>query len=98
MANVKDFTGSVNVTDGEITPITRQKIEKITPENWQKMDINALWDQRIILNNRMVLALQAGHAEIAQQVQRGINTIDAHLQHRKAENESKESKESGVLL
>jgi len=88
MADVKDFTGAVNI-NGDITPITRQKIEKVSPENWGKMDINALWDQRIILNNRSVMALQAGHAEIAKQLQVGINTIDAILQ-QKAEAASKD--------
>lgn len=87
MADVKDFTGAVNV-NGDVTPITRQKIEKVTPEKWGQMDINGLWDQRIILNNRAVMALQSGHAEVAKQVQAGINMIDAILQ-QKAEAASK---------
>ena len=32
MANVKDFTGAVPVdTTAEVTPVTRQKIEQVTP-------------------------------------------------------------------
>jgi len=89
MANVKDFTGAVNVTNGDVTPVTRQKIEQVTPDKWHLMDINKLWDQRIILNNRMVMALQSGHGEIAQQVQKGINTIDALLQRKAAEESTK---------
>ena len=85
MADVKDFTGAINVLDGDVTPVTRQKIDKVTPEKWHQMDINMLWDQRITLNNRMIMALQSGHAEIAKQVQAGINTIDAILQHKAAQ-------------
>jgi len=88
MANVKDYTGAVNV-NGDITPTTRQKIEKVTPEKWNLMDINSLWDQRIILNNRMIMALQSDHAAIAQQLQAGINALDALLQRKAAEEESK---------
>jgi len=91
MANVKDFTGSVNVLDGEVTPITRQKIDKVTPGDWAEMDISALWDERIVLDNRMAMAYQSGHAEIARQIQHGLNTIDALLQRRAIENAKKDS-------
>jgi len=86
MANVKDFTGSVKVdASAEVTPVTRQKIERVTPNQWPQMDINRLWDQRIILNERMMKAQQCGQAEIALQVQKGINTIDAILRQKAAE-------------
>lgn len=90
MADIKDFTGAVPVdTSAEVTPITRQKIEKVTPELWPQMDINRLWDQRIILNDRMIKAYQAGHAEIALQIENGIKTLDALLQRKAAEEETK---------
>lgn len=79
MANVKDFTGSVSVND-DITPTTRQKIEQVTPDKWHLMDINALYDQRIVLNNRMVMALQTGHGNIASQLQQGLNQLDGLMQ------------------
>jgi len=79
--NVKDFTGAVNIS-ADVTPTTREPIYQVTPEKWGQMDINQLWDQRIILNNRVVKALQSGHADIAKQVQAGLNSLDALLQYR----------------
>ena len=91
MANVKDVTGSVNVLDGEVTPITRRKIDKVTPGDWAEIDISALWDERIVLDNRMAMAYKSGYAEIARQIQHGLNTIDALLQRRAIENAKKDS-------
>jgi len=84
MANVKDYIGAVNI-NADITPITRVKIETVTPEVWHEMNIDRLWDQRIILGERANLASQAGHAEIARQVHAGIARIDVLLQIREAE-------------
>jgi hypothetical protein len=90
MANVKDFTGSVNIND-DITPITRQKIDKVTPEKWNQMNSNALWDQRIVLYNRMIMASSVGQGGVAKQIQQGINTIDAILHRNAVESENKET-------
>ena len=90
MANVKDFTGAVNI-NGDVTPITRQKIDKVTPESWNQMNSSALWDQRITLANRQAMAMEAGHGGIAKQIQQGINTIDAILHRQAVESENKET-------
>jgi len=84
MANVKDYIGAVNI-NADITPITRVKIETVTPETWHEMNIDRLWDQRIILNERAIMAQQSGHGEIAKQVYAGIARIDVLLQIREAE-------------
>lgn len=91
--NVNDYTGAVNI-NADITPITRQKIEQVTPDKWHEMSIDKLWDQRIILNNRMIKASQAGYAEIAKQVQVGINAIDALLQRK--DDEAEETRDNGL--
>jgi len=94
MPNIKDFTGSVSVdTTAKVTPVTRQKIEQVTPDKWPLMDVNQLWNQRIILGERMAKAYQVGHAEIALQVQNGINVIDAILRQRALEEEKKQEQE-----
>lgn len=93
MANIKDFTGAVNI-EADITPITRQPIGQITPEKWNEMDDASLWDQRITLNNRVIQASQSGHAGLAQQVQAGINMIDAILR-RNADRAQKEREDAG---
>jgi len=84
MANVHNYTGAVNI-NADITPITRQKIDQVTSSEWHLMDIDRLWDQRLILNERSMLASKAGHAEISKQIQAGINHIDMLLQIREAE-------------
>ena len=87
MKNITDFTGSVSV-EGDVTPVTRQKIDQVTSLKWPEMAINSLWDQRITLTNRMTMAIQSGHIDIAKQIQRGINQLDAILQHKAAQAEA----------
>jgi len=93
MADIKDFTGAVNI-EADITPITREPIGQITPEKWNEMDDVALWDQRITLSNRVIKANQSGHAGLALQVQAGINMIDAILR-RNADRAQKEREAAG---
>jgi len=95
--NIKKYTGAVNI-NADVTPITRVKIEQVTPEKWHEMDINALWDQRIILANRMIMANQAGHMEIAKQVNAGVLRIDALLEKLADEQEQKVDAGAGTLI
>lgn len=94
--NVNDFTGAVNV-NANITPITRQKIEAVTPEKWAKMSISLLLDQRLFLVERSVKASQAGHSEMAQQIQLGINSLDALLQYKAELEEENPNANSGFI-
>ncbi len=96
-SDIAKYTGSVNI-NAKITPITRVKIEQVTPENWHLMDINTLWEQRIILTNRMIAANQAGHAEIAKQVNAGVMKIDSLLQKKSEEEEEKVDTFTGTLI
>ncbi len=84
MANVKDYIGAVNI-NADITPTTRQKITAVTPEKWHMMDIEHLWQERLTLNERAILAHQSGHGEVARQVEAGIARIDVLLQLRETE-------------
>lgn len=94
MANIKDYEGAVNI-NGDITPITRVPIEQVTPNDWPTMDFNLLWDQRIILNNRMNLAYSSGNANIALQIQKGLNMLDSLLRQRAESNET--TNPSGII-
>jgi len=98
MKTIKDYTGAVNI-NGDITPITREKIGQITPEKWHEMNDEALWEQRITLSERVMKANQAGHAGMAQQVQAGINVIDAILRQRalKDQLEREKSGKTGLI-
>jgi len=79
--DVNFFTGSVSI-NADVTPVTRQKIDQVSPEKWGTMTIEQLWDQRIILANRAVKALQSGNSNIAQQIQLGVNSLDELLRTR----------------
>lgn len=95
MTNVQQFTGAVNI-EADVTPTTRQKIETVTPDKWGEMNIDMLWEQRFILTERMILAQQTGHGEIAIQLQPGLIQIDAILQFKKAEALKKEADDPGL--
>jgi len=60
------------------------------------MTMDALWDQRLVLSNRMIKAQQCGHMEMLPQMQNGLNTLDAILNHRAAEAELS-AKNSGLI-
>jgi len=74
--------------NSNVTPTTGQKVENVTPDKWHEMNIDQLVDQRIILNNRMIMAQQSGHIEIALQVNKGVIALDAILQKRSTEMEN----------
>jgi len=95
--NVKDFTGAVNIL-ADITPTTREPIEQVTPDKWHTMDINQLWDQRIVLHNRSIKALQSGHMEISQQIDKGINSLDALIQYRSDQAEETAAMEESKII
>jgi hypothetical protein len=76
---LKDLEGAVSV-EGDITPITRSPISKITPDRWSEMAASELHSQREILVNRYYGALQAGLLDGAKTIQAGIMAIDARLE------------------
>lgn len=77
--DLKELEGAVSV-EGDITPITRQPISKITPERWGEMSASELHSQREIMCNRYYAAIQAGLLNGAQTLQAGITAIDARLE------------------
>jgi len=74
-------TGPISVTD-DITPITHQPVENVNANQWSNISLSDLWDERIVLENRLNYALQIGHTEMIQQLQSGIIRLDAVIQHR----------------
>lgn len=77
--SVDQFTGSVSV-DGDITPITRQPVERVDTENWSKMSVSELHKQREILQRRYWQAISAGLLSGAATIEGGMKTIDAILE------------------
>lgn len=76
MSDYKKFEGSVSV-EGDLTPITRQKIESVDSTDWDMMTVGQLYDQRIVLTNRMQQAAQSSFGAMAiKQMQTGLAQID----------------------
>lgn len=77
--SVDQFTGSVPV-NGDITPVTRQPIDKVNAENWGNMTVSELHSQREILQRRYWQACSAGLLGGASTIDQGIKMIDAILE------------------
>jgi hypothetical protein len=78
--SVEQFTGSVSVSDGDVTPITRQPIDKVNAEGWGKMTVSELHQQREILQRRYWQAVSAGLLSGAGTIEQGIKNIDTLLE------------------
>jgi len=68
--------------NGDITPITKQKIGQVRSSEWSTMPISELWEQKSILDSRLTYALQTGHAELIKQLQSGIAALDMVIANR----------------
>ena len=75
--DVNDFTGSVSV-EGDVTPVTRQPINKINSQDWSKMTISELHQQREMLQLRYYRAKSVGVNTGT--IEDGIKMIDAMLE------------------
>lgn len=84
--NVHDFTGAVNI-EGDLTPITRQPVDRINAQSWGNMSIQELLNQRDILQVRYYRALGVGVNTDA--IKEGLKMIDQliEFQESKAEEE-----------
>ena len=85
---IDKLTGAVPV-DGDVTPTLRQEIKQVNANDWHKMSISELWEQRTTLNNRLVYAQQYAHPSIVQQLQNGLNTIDAILRSKEGDTDTR---------
>ena len=76
--DVTQFTGAVSI-EGDVTPITRQPVEKVHGNNWGNMSVSELHQQREILQRRYYQALSAGLVGGASTIDQGIKIIDMIL-------------------
>lgn len=61
--------------EGDITPITRQKVEKVDAGEWEAMSVSQLHEQLLTMENRLLYVRQIGHDEMTTQLIRGINLL-----------------------
>lgn len=90
MSKYKNIEGAVPV-DGDITPITRRKIDQIDASKWPEMSIFELTEQRTMLQNRIYAASSGGNQSIISQLYAGLNQLDAliHLRGQAAGDETR---------
>ncbi len=84
-----DLEGSINVLDGDVTPITRQKIEKVDASDWNNLSIAELTDQMATLAKRLVYAQMHAPAMILP-LRQGIAQLDLLIK-------NKEYQDSGLI-
>ncbi len=73
-------TGKPIQVDGEITPVTKRPIQQIKADEWGKMTVNDLYEQRSVLQNRVYVAAQIGNSALMQQLQIGVAHLDALIE------------------
>lgn len=78
MSKYKNWEGSTPV-NGDVTPITKQKIEQLDSSQWESMSNSQLYDQRIILTTRIAQASAVGQISIVHQLERGLQYLDGLL-------------------
>lgn len=81
----KDLQGPVNV-NSDITPITRKPIDQIDSSEWDQLTTRELVDQRVALQQRMMLIQTMGRADLMAEMKRGLTRLDLILKER-GENE-----------
>ena len=85
MSKYKDIEGAVSV-NGDLTPISREPINKIEGTEWQDMSLSQLHEQRGMLMTRMSVAanvcpsalpaLRQGVAQIEAIINSKVTTTD----------------------
>ena len=58
------------------TPITKKDVQQIRADKWHEMSVSELYDQKGILDGRLVAAAQLGNFNLLRQVQMGIDAIN----------------------
>ena len=84
--NQDDKNRPISVND-DITPITKKPILQVDANNWSKLSITELWEQRTTISNRLDYALQLGHTDMIKQIRMGLNTLDQIIAERSANSE-----------
>lgn len=66
----------VDLSKEEITPISREPIDRVQAEYWQSLSLSELFDERVTLNNRITYMYEMNKPDIARQIERGVAIID----------------------
>lgn len=86
MAKIKreDLEGIINVQEGEVTPITRRKIENVDASDWSTLSVAELSDQMATLQLRLAYAQMYSPGMILP-IQRGLAQLNLLIKNKQGE-------------
>lgn len=58
------------------------EVEIVSANDWADMSVTQLFDQRIVLANRLALCAQFGNPGMLKQINMGLNQIDAIIRYK----------------
>jgi hypothetical protein len=76
----EQLEGCISVSDGKVTPISREPIPQVMSSVWGELPVSDLHSQREILVNRYHMAMNNGLLSGAQMIAAGIQDIDDRLE------------------
>jgi len=79
----------IGLEHDKLTPITKQPILEVRADKWHDMPVADLWEQRSILQSRLVASAAVGNQSLIFQMQRGIAALDEVIAQRSSESELK---------
>ncbi len=79
-------------------PSTGKEVELVNADTWTTMSIIDLFDQRIILNNRLSACAQYGNPNMLRQMQAGIKQIDTILSYKEQQKIKKTDKKQKDII
>ena len=59
-----------------------KEVELVSAEEWKDMSITQLFDQLMILNNRLTAVMQFGNPAMIKQIQMGIKQLDTIIKYK----------------
>lgn len=81
----EQLEGSVSV-NGDVTPITREPIQKVNSNQWKVASEGVLFDQLDTLRQRRALASMSGmSSDVLKQIDAGIAQLEAVLRSKQQE-------------
>ena len=63
-----------------------KEVELVSADEWKDMNVTQLFDQKMVLNNRLTAVLQYGNPAMIKQITIGIQQLDAIIAHKERQN------------
>jgi len=80
--NKKEEKNAPIDVNGSITPITKQEVPLVLPDQWSSMSISELYQQLNILQDRLTAAYELKQFRLIPQIQQGIDKINIFIKNK----------------